>query len=155
MMIPGSRILACLCVAFSAFVAYPQQVPRPQQDRVVSRPDAAVSSVLHGHVPPWAVPANDGGEIDSAAPLRLSFTLTRSAERQQAFAQLLEDQQNPNSARYHQWLTPEQVGAIYGPTDDDLAALLNWLAGQGLATIEVSPSRMFVTAEGPTATVAA
>jgi subtilase family serine protease len=46
---------------------------------------------------------------------------------QASFTELLRQQQDPSSPRYHRWLTPQQVGEQYGPTQHDLDALTSWL----------------------------
>lgn len=106
-------------------------------------------------MPSWVSAANDEGAVAAGTRLRLTFVLTRSAERQAAFEQLLADQQNPASPSYHQWLTPLQVGERYGPTEHDVAALTAWLVGQGFTLTELAPSRVFLTAEASAASVTA
>jgi len=92
--------------------------------------------------------------VRSDAELNITFVLARSPELQAQFAQLLADQQNPDSPRYHQWLTPQQVGEQYGPTQHDLDALREWLGSQGLVVNEVAPSGLFVSVSGSASSVA-
>jgi len=40
---------------------------------------------------------------------------------------LVEAQQNPKSAQYHQWLTQEEFGARFGLTEADLSQVTGWL----------------------------
>ena len=54
-------------------------------------------------------PASEDRRIDT---LSLRFNMTEAQTT--ALNQLLQDQQNPRSSRYHQWLTPEQFGAAFG-----------------------------------------
>ncbi len=54
----------------------------------------------------------------------------------------------PSSPRYQQWLTPQQVGEQFGPTDHDVSAVTQWLASQGLRVDAVSPDRTRVTFSG-------
>jgi subtilase family serine protease len=110
--------------------------------------------VLPGQVSAWAVAANDRGPVSGDTPVRLTFVLSRSPELQASFAQLLADQQNLSSPSYHQWLSPQEVGERFGPTQHDVDALTNWLASQGLRVTETSPSRVFVQATGSASTVA-
>ncbi|HEY0264092.1 MAG TPA: Ig-like domain repeat protein [Granulicella sp.] len=131
------------------------QTPTPQADRVLTAPALAASTRLRGHVPAWASAANDLGTVAPEAQLRVTFVLTRSPERQAAFAQLLADQQNPASPRYHHWLTPQQVGEQYGPTEHDLDALSDWLTAQGLSVAALAPSHVFLTASGSASVVGA
>src|ERR1700733_12044749 len=108
-----------LCLVFQTALASTQPGPAVQRDRVAVHPDLRATTMLRGHVPGWAVSANDQGAVPADTSLHLTFVLSRSAELQASFTQLLADQQDPNSPRYHQWLTPQQVGERYGPTQHD------------------------------------
>jgi len=126
-----------------------------QADRVPSQPDHTPLVRLAGHIPRWANPAADAGTVTPDTNLHLTFILSRAPQQQAAFTQLLADQQDPASPRYHQWLTPQQVGDLFGPTQHDIDALTAWLASRGLAPAGVSASRLFVTVNGPVSAVAA
>ena len=89
----------------------------------------------------------------SAAPsdrvldsLTLRFNMT--ASQQAALTQLLIDQQNPTSPRYHQWLTPEQFGAQFGLSSADLAKVSAWLTSQGFTVTGVARSGTFISFNG-------
>jgi len=74
----------------------PSRAPQPvsQVNRILPNADLATRAPLVGHMPRWATPANlVAGSVDSTAELRLTILLRRSAAAQQAFAQLLVDQQ--------------------------------------------------------------
>ncbi len=73
--------------------------------------------------------------------------LLRAPEAQQAFNALTRAQQDPLSAMYHHWLRPEQIGALYGPTAHDVAAVVAWLRAAGL-TAQVDPTRTAVATSG-------
>ena len=143
-----------LCLVFSTAFGSTQANPNVQADRVAVRADLRATTALRGHIPAWAVSANDRGVAPPDSPLRLTFLLSRSPEMQASFTQLLRDQQDPSSSRYHQWLTPQQVGEQYGPTQHDLDALTSWLGSQGLKVVETSPSRIFIHIAAPSSTVA-
>jgi pseudomonalisin len=143
-----------VCLAFPTAFAATQPGPAVQADRVAVHPDVRATTTLRGHVPGWAVSANDRGAVSGDTSLHLTFVLSRSPELQASFTQLLADQQNPNSPSYHQWLTPQQVGERYGPTQHDLDALTSWLATQGLTVVETTPSRVFVNVVAPASAVA-
>jgi pseudomonalisin len=158
MSLPVRRLLV-LPVLFAALAgpalsAAAQSSLQPQQDRIAAHSNLRATTRLAGHVPVWAAAANDAGPVSPDTGLRLTFVLSRSAERQAAFTQLLADQQNTGSPSYHHWLTPQQIGTLYGPTQHDLDALTAWLTAQGLPVTTIAPSRMFVTVEAPISTVA-
>jgi len=137
-----------LCLAFQPLVAISEAQPARQADRVIAAADRRATTLLHGHVPAWVTSARDEGPTSADTPLRLTFVLSRSPELQSSFTQLLEDQQNPASPNYHHWLTPQEVGERFGPTQHDLDALTAWLVSQGLTVLERAPSRVFVTVNG-------
>ena len=78
----------------------------------------------------------------------LVLMLSRAPQVEAAWEQLLADQVDPNSSRYHQWVTPQQIGALYGPAQSDIDAAVTWLESQGLKVSEVSPSRVLITFGG-------
>ena len=147
---PLSILLALLSLAVPSISA---QIA--QADRVTVQPELTTTVRLAGHLPRWANPAADAGPVAADTNLHLTFVLARAPQLQAAFTQLLADQQGPASPRYHQWLTPQQAGELYGPTQHDIDALTAWLTSRGLAPSELSPSRIFLTVSGPVSAVSA
>jgi hypothetical protein len=74
--------------------------------------------------------------------------LHRSPEQDTALTNLLTAQQDPNSSLFHQWLTPEQYGAWFGPSDQDMRAITSWLSSHGFTGITVSKGRTVVEFSG-------
>lgn len=128
---------------------------QPQPNRILANPGLTPRTRLAGHIPGWVTPEADAGPAPAETTVRLTVLLARSPAMQAAFEQLLADQQNRASPRYHQWLTPTQLGEQFGPTPSDVAAVTQWLTHSGLALVDLSPSRTFLTVTGPAATVAA
>ena len=147
-------VLFCLCIFFQPMHAHSQSVASQQADRVFDRGKFNAVTQLSGHIPTWASAPNDAGSAPDNLPVRLSFVLTRSSERQADFTRLLEDQQNPASPSFHKWLSPKQLGRLYGPTTHDLSAFAAWLNTQGLTLGEIAPSGMFITVNASTSTAA-
>ena len=129
------------------------QKPLPQFNRVADNVDLNQRAPISGHIPSWATPGADAGVVANSAPQLLTFDVTRSPEVQAAFEKLIADQQNPLSTHYHQWLTPQQIGDQYGPTQHDLDALTSWLTSQGFTVTSITPSRTFVQATAPASVV--
>jgi subtilase family serine protease len=101
-----------------------------------------------------SVSARTTGAIDLGAtaagqrlPL-LSIQFAMTPAQQKALTQLLADQQNPGSARYHQWLTPEQFGAQFGLAAADLAKVSSWLSAQGFTVSTVARGGLFIQFSG-------
>jgi subtilase family serine protease len=104
---------------------------------------------LRDNIPDWATAANDRGRLASGTSLtNLHLILARAPQVEAAFQQLLLDQQNPASPRYHQWLTPQQSAAEYGIASSDLAAVTTWLTSSGLSVDDVSSGGVFITFSG-------
>jgi pseudomonalisin len=129
--------------------------PVKQADRVSANSDFGPLTSLSEKLPLWVKTENQSAEqrIDLGTTLHISVMLSRDATAETAFEQLLADQQTPNSPFYHQWLTPQQVGMLYGPTANDLATVSSWLTSQGLKIDSVSPSALMIRASGTIATV--
>jgi subtilase family serine protease len=151
-MAPQLRRTVLLFLLSLTAVALHGQAPQ-QIDRVHANPDLSSTTQLTGHLPPWADAAQgvsrDLGPVAPGLQLQhVVLLLSRAPAVEAAFQQLLADQQNPSSPRYHQWLTPEQVGDIYGPTQHDVDAVTAWLTSQGLEVEGVTPSRIFIAFSG-------
>ncbi|HET9306248.1 MAG TPA: Ig-like domain repeat protein [Candidatus Sulfotelmatobacter sp.] len=103
--------------------------PRPLITQAV---DESLVSVLKGNTHPLARAEFDLGTAPAALPMqRMLLVLKRSDAQEAALEQLLDDLQNKNSPSYHQWLTPEQFGQQFGPTDADMQTITNWLQSHG------------------------
>ena len=110
---------------------------------------------IPGHRPAWAIPSADRGTLPDTQPVELLIALNRPPALQAAFDQLLADQQNPASPRFHQWLTPQQIGLQFGASQSDLDALITWITAQGIHLDAVTPARNFVQVSAPAAVIAA
>jgi hypothetical protein len=80
-----------------------------QQDRLVQPLDFGRTVALRGHVAPLIRTATDAGPVEPGFTLGyVSLMLKQTAAQQAELAQLLAAQQDPASASYHRWLTPEE-----------------------------------------------
>jgi hypothetical protein len=122
--------------------------------RIVDRIDENQLTVLHGNTHPAAVAKNDMGRV--APDLRMTdmiLVLSRSAEQQAAFEAFVASQYDQNSANYHHWLSPLEVGQKFGPAPSDIAAISGWLTGHGFQVDQVSNDRMSIRFSGTAAQV--
>ncbi|MEO6927276.1 MAG: S53 family peptidase [Rhodanobacter sp.] len=85
---------------------------------------------------------------DSARMDHMQLVLRPSAEREAAMKSLLADQHNPQSPRFHQWLTPEQFGQTFGVADSDIAAVKSWLVSQGFKVNGAYPNNTQIDFSG-------
>jgi hypothetical protein len=103
--------------------------PRP----LITQPvDEGQVTVLKGNTHRLARPEFDLGTAPATLPMqRMLLVLKRSAEQETALRKLLDDQQDKASPSYHKWLTPEQFGKQFGPTDSDIQTITSWLQSHG------------------------
>src|SRR5699024_978712 len=83
---------------------------------------------------------------ESTLKLTLGLTLNHVAK----LKSFLEQVQNPHSDVYHQWLTPQEFTARYGPSASDVAAAVNFLEAQGISVTDISANRLLVHTEATT-----
>ncbi len=125
-----------------------------QVSRITAPVDDSVRVTLRGNVSGAARLEFDLGEADQSAQMpHIRLVLSRSAEQESALEQYMIEQQNPSSPNYHKWLTPNQLGTLYGPSDADVAAITGWLQSHGLTVNTVPKSRIAVDFSGSVAQV--
>jgi len=132
--------------AFSA-VAFAQQAA--PNVRIIDRIDETNLVTLHGNTHPAANAKNDRGRVSDSLPMTdLILVLGRDPAQQAAFTAFVSSQYDQNSPNYHQWLTPEQVGENFGPSQTDIATISNWLTGHGFTVTQVTKDRMSIRFNG-------
>jgi len=105
--------------------------------------------VLGGTIHPLATAANDRGAVsDGMALNRIQVVLKRSDAQEAALKQAIAAMHQKGSASYHQWLTPEEFGKQYGPTDADIATLTSWLGSHGFSVTKVNPGKQTLEIAG-------
>ena len=145
--------LFCLCAGVVAQQAEQTGVvaPRPLITQAI---DETQLTTLKGNTHPLARPEFDLGTAPASLPMsRMLLVLKRSPDQELALRQLIDDQQDKNSPNYHKWMTPEQFGAQFGPTDSDMQTITTWLqshgfqvgASKGRTVLEFSGSASQVT----------
>jgi hypothetical protein len=111
--------------------------------------DATKLISLHGTVHPLAQARNDRGSVSESTPAeRLLLLLNRPPEREAALQQALKDLHSPGSPSYHHWLTPQEIGEQYGPSDEDMEAVVGWLSSSGFTVSQVSKAKRFIEFSG-------
>src|SRR3984885_11990002 len=144
-------ILALCLVA--APIRTSAQAPQAVQ-RITTAIDNQNLTVLHGNVHPLAkAEADQGGVPDAQVMHRMLLLLQRSPAQESALQQLLSDQQSKSSGRFQGWLTPEQFGAQFGPSDEDVQTVVEWLTSQGFSNIVVGAGRTTAEFSGTAGTV--
>ncbi|HTQ85164.1 MAG TPA: protease pro-enzyme activation domain-containing protein, partial [Candidatus Solibacter sp.] len=94
--------------------------------------DESARVVLRGNRHPLATAANDRGVAAPDLPMdRMLLVLKRDAAAQSALDRLVLEQQDRSSPSFHNWLTPAQLGRLFGPSQSDLQKVTAWLASHG------------------------
>jgi len=110
--------------------------------------------VLHGNVHPAVRDLMPESRCDPAMPMEhMVLALKLRPEARARLEQLLADQQNPGSPRWHRWLTPEQFAASFGPSAGELAQVTSWLGGQGFTVERVARGGTSIHFSGKVETV--
>lgn len=118
----------------------PARITRPIDNNVVRIPQST-------H--PLAQPVNDLGRADANLPMdRMVLVLKPSPEQQAAMLKLIDGQHNPDSPSYHQWLAPEEFGAKFGPSEENVATVSSWLQQQGFRVNAVGRGKQFIEFSG-------
>jgi pseudomonalisin len=154
--VPSRWITVFYTVCSLAMTLCISVVAHAQSADLVRTPVDPVKRVpLTGHHPTWANPKNDAGAVPADLSMeRLTLVLARSPERERAYTQFLENQQNPASPDYHHWLTPAEIGQRFGASSHDIQAVTAWLESQSLRVDSISNSRERIVFSGPASAIA-
>lgn len=150
-----SRLLSSSVVAGAMLcsVAAMPQASAPAV-RIVDPIDESQLVTLKGTVHPLANARNDRGAAPDSLQLgRMHLVLTRSAGQETALRQLINEMHTPGSASYHKWLTPDQFGKQFGPSDQDVTTVETWLTGHGFNVTKVNPGKQTLEFTGNAAQV--
>jgi hypothetical protein len=134
-------------------------MPLPAQEvapsvRIVNRIDEHSLVTLKGNTHPAAKAKNDRGRVSTDLPMTdLILVLSRSPQQQAAFEKFVASEYDSSSPNFHQWLTPEEIGQKYGPSETDIATVSQWLGGRGFTVDEVPNDHMTIRFSGTAAMV--
>jgi subtilase family serine protease len=143
---PSVYALSSLALALSLAAIAPAQAQRPL---ITGNIDNTRRVTLAGNTRPEAIAANDQGVADAGTPLdALQLILRRSPEAEAAFTKYIAESYDPASPNYHKWLGNEQIGALYGPSAQDIAAVESWLTSEGFSVDSVSPDGTVIEFSG-------
>jgi hypothetical protein len=117
--------------------------------RIVNQVDESQLVTLKGTVHRLANAANDRGVAPESMQLeRMHLVLKRSDSQETALEQLIGEMHTPGSASYHKWLTPDEFGKQFGPSDEDIATVQTWLTGHGFNVTKVNPGKQTIEFSG-------
>ena len=140
----GVAVLAALCCG-GAWAA----------DRVIAQGDDNSLSRLAGNTSIHARREFDRGRAPDSLPQEhILMMLRRSEPQQQALEQFIARQYDPQSPDFHRWLSPQQFGAEFGPSSEDIGKVTQWLTQHGFRLNRVPAGGLFVDFSGTAGEVA-
>ena len=117
--------------------------------RIVQAIDERQLIQLKGQMHPLAALQNDSGAVPDNLPMEhMLFLLQRSPQQEAAAAQFIDQLHDPNSSKYQQWLTPQQFGEQFGPAQQDVAKVADWLRLHGFQVNTVYPNGLTIDISG-------
>src|SRR5262249_50749948 len=114
-------VIAVLCTIVSALLYSPATQTQSQsiQRLVTQEVDESRRVTMHNNVHPFARSEFDRGTLNDSQPInRIYMLLSRSAEQQTALDKLMLEQMDSTSPNFHKWLTPEEYGTKFGPSEE-------------------------------------
>jgi Pro-kumamolisin, activation domain len=143
------RGVLCAVVILAGSAGLWAQSKSAVASRVVQAVDDTVTITLKGNVHPLASAANDQGPLPDSQPMtRMLLLLQRSLSQEVALKQLIDAQQTKGSGSYHAWLTTQQFGNQFGPSDADVQAVTDWLTRQGFQVAKVAAGKTSIEFDG-------
>ncbi len=139
-----------LLFAFISIAAMPAAAQTNRARSLVTGPVNQNQMVmLRGNTHPMARVEFDRGAAPDSLPMdSMMLGLKRSPEQDAALETLLREQQDRTSPNYHKWVTPEEFGARFGPSDHDVQAVTSWLQSNGFQMVRVGAGRTVVHFSG-------
>lgn len=130
-------------------LALPFAVSAETRSLITHPIDEAQMHVLRGNTRTEANSDNDRGAVPADFALdHMLLQLNRPAEQEAAAAAYVETLNDKSSANYHKWLTPEEFGTRFGPSEQDIAAVTSWLQSHGFTIDAVLPSHLTIAFSG-------
>src|SRR5262245_34560308 len=137
-----------LLTFFNSFSGVAFAQGRPPR-RIVQPVDETRLTTLRGNRHPLARAEFDRGAAPAGLAMeRMLLVLGRSPEQHAALKRLLDEQQDKASPNFGKWLTPEEFGARFGPSDEDLQTVTEWLESHSFQVSGVSRGRGVVEFSG-------
>ncbi len=135
--------MRCFSLACSLFLtlSYAQKI------RTI--PDDTRTVTLNGNRHPLARVENEVGTAAAGHRMdRMILVLSAGAEQDSALDSLIAAQQDPSSASYQQWLTPELFAERFGVSQNDVDQVTAWLGTHGFTIDEVPAGRRTIVFSG-------
>ena len=139
--------VSCLILLVAASSPSGAQAPRQM---VTAAIDESSLATLGGNTPPAAARAeNDRGAVaDDVRFEHMLLLLKRDPDTEARLQAKIEALHTPGAAEFHQWLTPEQLGAQFGANSQDVSAIRGWLESHGFTVNQAYKSGLVLDFSG-------
>jgi subtilase family serine protease len=102
-----------------------------------------------GNTHPQARAEYDQGAVADTFPMQhMLLLLKRSPEQEAALKTLIDQLHDPKSPKFHAWLTAEQLGSQFGPAQQDIETVKNWLRMHGFQVHRVYTNGVLIDFSG-------
>jgi subtilase family serine protease len=124
-------------------------------DRLIAQQiDESNLVTLSGNTRPELAAAVDRGAVSDDLRLEhIYLQLSRSAGREKAAAEMVEQLHDRSSSQYHRWLSTQEIADRFGPSPDDIAVVTNWLGSHGFSVHNVYAANGVIDFSGTAAAV--
>ena len=110
------------------------------------RAGTADGKLIRHNTPSYVATAINLGSADPAEVIEVSIWLQLHNRSQfDALSRSLYDRSSPN---YHQWLTPKDIAARFGPTSQEAKTLRQFFTTRNLKVVKTGPGNFYVRARG-------
>jgi Pro-kumamolisin, activation domain/Bacterial Ig-like domain (group 3)/Putative Ig domain len=142
-------ILVFVASCWAGAQSMPQLSVKPAGPQITQAINESKLQRLTRNPTPSAPGVQDLGRVPDNFPQEhVLMMLNRSTGQQTALDQLVQEQHDPRSPKFHKWLTPEQYGSLFGPSADDIQRITAWLKQQGFTVNNVATGGLFVDFSG-------
>lgn len=129
-------------------------IGKAAEDRIRGPIETTASVPVQGGVRDFTV-VKAGGVLDPATRINsVKLVLAQTDLQREDLEQFLEQQRDPASPDYQNWLTPEQYGERFGLSENDLATISSWLQSGGFVIEQVARARNWITFNGSAGQIA-
>ena len=111
----------------------------------------AANNNIANNTPGFIAKAVDQGPLDPATIMTVNVWL--KLHNQQQFDSLVEQQKQKGSPNYRRWITQDQFNADYGPTQQEVNSVENFLSAHNLTVLSVAENNMYIKVEGTAAAI--
>jgi hypothetical protein len=130
-----TKLLKILCLTLTASLFL-----------LVPSAPAAPSQTLRGHVPSTVAQVKPTGRLPATNRLHLAVAL--APRNRDGLLKLLQDQQDPHSPSYHQYLSLEEFTSRFGPTAQNYQKAMDFAQANGLKVSGTYSNRIILDMEG-------